>query len=101
LQSGASLNRATKTTGTGQRHEISPNSVQPPIPMTRGPPGNFWDRFHYRWIQTKIGEALRTLLVPTEPPSDQIVKALQELDHQREGHEAAEKQSGSETKRDK
>jgi hypothetical protein len=62
--------------------------------MTRGPPGNFWDRFHYRSIQTKIGEALRTLLVPTEPASDQILNALQELDHQQEDHETEEKQNG-------
>jgi hypothetical protein len=62
--------------------------------MTREPPGNFWDRFHYRSIQTKIGEALRTLLVPTEPASDQILNALQELDHQQEDHEIKEKQDG-------
>jgi hypothetical protein len=62
--------------------------------MTRGPPGNFWERFHYRSIQTKIGEALRTLLVPTEPASDQILKALQELDHRQEDHETGEKQDG-------
>jgi hypothetical protein len=38
LQSGASLNRATKTTGTGQRHETSPNPMQPPRPdHTRAP----------------------------------------------------------------
>jgi hypothetical protein len=61
--------------------------------MTRGPPGNFWDRFHYRSIQTKIGEALRTLLVPTEPASDEIVKALQELDHQQD-HDTEERQDG-------
>jgi hypothetical protein len=30
LQSGANLNRATKTTGTGQRHETDPNPMQPP-----------------------------------------------------------------------
>jgi hypothetical protein len=70
--------------------------------MTRGPPGNFSDRFHYRSIQTKIGEALRTRLVPMEPASDQILNALQELDHQQEDHETREKQSGpSETKGDK
>jgi hypothetical protein len=65
--------------------------------MTRGPPGNFWDRFHYRSIQTKIGEALRTLLVPTEPASDEIVKALQELDHQQDhdtDHDTEERQDG-------
>jgi hypothetical protein len=50
----------------------------------------------------KIGEALRTLFVPTEPASDQILNALQELDHQQEDHETKEKQSGpSETKGDK
>jgi hypothetical protein len=57
------------------------------ITMTRGPPGNFWDRFHYRSIPTKIGEALRIRLVPMEPASDQILNALQELDHQQEDHE--------------
>jgi hypothetical protein len=62
--------------------------------MTRGRTGNFWDRFHYRSIQTKIGEALRTLLVPTEPASDQILKALQELDHQQEHHATEERQDG-------
>ena len=62
--------------------------------MTRGPPGNFWDRLHYRLIQTKIGEALRTLLVPTEPASDQILNALQELDHLQEDHENGEEQDG-------
>jgi hypothetical protein len=30
LQSGANLDRATKTTGTGQRHETDPNPMQPP-----------------------------------------------------------------------
>jgi hypothetical protein len=62
--------------------------------MTRGPPGNFSDRFSYRSIQTKIGEVLRTLIVPTEPASDQILNALQELDHQQEDHETGEKQDG-------
>jgi hypothetical protein len=62
--------------------------------MTRGPPGNFSDRFHYRSIQTKIGEALRTRLVPAEPASDQILKALQELDRQQEDYETREKRDG-------
>ena len=70
--------------------------------MTRKSPGPFSDSFYYRAMQTKIGEELRTRLVPTEPASDQILKALQELDHQQEDHETKEKQSGpSETKGDK
>jgi len=62
--------------------------------MTREPPGNFSDSFYYRAIQTKIGEALRTRLVPTEPASDRILRALQALDHQQEDHETEEKQDG-------
>ena len=45
-------------------------------------------------MQTKIGEELRTRLVPTEPASDQILKALQDLDHQQKDHETEEKQDG-------
>jgi hypothetical protein len=39
----------------------------------------FADSFYYRAIRTKIGEELRTRLVPTEPASDRILKALQAL----------------------
>jgi hypothetical protein len=60
--------------------------------MTRKQPGPYSDSFYYRAIQTKIGEALRTRLVPTEPATDQILKALQELDHQQKDHEAEKKQ---------
>jgi hypothetical protein len=62
--------------------------------VTNDSRGAFSDSFYYRAIQTKIGEALRTRLVPTEPASDQILNALQELDHQQEDHEAKEKQDG-------
>jgi len=37
--------------------------------MTRKSPGPFSDSFYYRAMQTKIGEELRTRLVPTEPAS--------------------------------
>jgi hypothetical protein len=60
--------------------------------MTRKSPGPFSDSFYYRAMQTKIGEELRTRLVPTEPASDQILKALQDLDHQPEDQETEEKQ---------
>ena len=62
--------------------------------MTRNPPGPFSDSFYYRAMQTKIGEELRTRLVPTEPASDQILKALQDLDHSLEDHETEEKPDG-------
>jgi hypothetical protein len=74
--------------------------------MTRNPPSDFSDSLYYRAIQTKIGEALRTRLVPTEPASDQILKAPHELDHQQEDHATEEKQDSatqgsSKTKGDK
>jgi hypothetical protein len=40
----------------------------------------FADSFYYRAIRTRIGEELRTRLVPTEPARDRILKALQALD---------------------
>jgi hypothetical protein len=52
--------------------------------VTNNSRGAFSDSFYYRAIQTKIGEALRTRLVPTEPASDQILVALQQLDHETE-----------------
>jgi hypothetical protein len=40
----------------------------------------FADSFYYRAIRTRIGQELRTRLVPTEPAPDRILKALQALD---------------------
>jgi hypothetical protein len=41
---------------------------------------DFSDSFYYRAIRTKIGEALRSQLVPTEPPPERLLDLLQELD---------------------
>jgi hypothetical protein len=55
----------------------------------------FADSFYYRAIRTKIGEELRTRLVPTEPASDRILKALQALDQPDETKATEEKQPGT------
>jgi hypothetical protein len=44
------------------------------------PPDDFSDSFYYRAIRTRIGEALRTLLIPREPASGRISELLSELD---------------------
>jgi len=41
---------------------------------------DFSDSFYYRAIRTKIGEVLRSQLVPTEPPPERLLDSLQELD---------------------
>lgn len=41
---------------------------------------DFSDSFYYRAIRTKIGEALRSLLAPTEPPPERLLELLQKLD---------------------
>jgi hypothetical protein len=38
------------------------------------------DSFYYRAIRTRIGETLRSQLVPTEPPPRKVVDLLQALD---------------------
>jgi hypothetical protein len=53
----------------------------------------------HRAIQTGIGEALRTRLVPMEPASDRIFKALQALDHEASG--ADEQKPDGQEKREK
>jgi hypothetical protein len=55
----------------------------------------FADSLYYRAIRTKIGEQLRTRLVPTEPASDRILKALQALDQADEIKAIKEKQPGT------
>jgi hypothetical protein len=41
---------------------------------------DFSDSFYYRAIRTKIGEALRSQWVPTEPVPQRLSDLLQELD---------------------
>ena len=41
---------------------------------------DFSDSFYYRAIRTKIGEALRSQLLPTEPPPERLLDLLQQLD---------------------
>ena len=67
---------------------------------------DFSDSFYYRAIRTKIGEALRTELVPMEPPSERILRALRALDDQPADGATEEKkdsvtQGSSKTKSDK
>ena len=44
---------------------------------------DFSDSFYYRVIRTPIGEALRSQLVPTEPPPGKLLDLLQALDQSR------------------
>jgi hypothetical protein len=44
---------------------------------------DFSDSFYYRAIRTKIGEALRSGLEPTEPPPKRLLDLLQALDRPR------------------
>jgi hypothetical protein len=46
---------------------------------------DFSDSFYYRAIRTKIGEAVRSELEPTEPPPKRLLDLLQALDHPRVG----------------
>jgi hypothetical protein len=55
----------------------------------------FADSFYYRAIRTRIGQELRTRLVPTEPAPDRILKALQALDQVDETKATKEKQRGT------
>jgi hypothetical protein len=41
---------------------------------------DFSDTFYYRAIRTRIGERLRTLFVPTEPPPKRLLELLHALD---------------------
>ena len=41
---------------------------------------DFSDSFYYRAIRTKIGEALRSRLLPMEPPPERLLDLLQQLD---------------------
>jgi hypothetical protein len=59
----------------------------------------FPDSFYYRAIKTKIGDALRTRLVPMEPASDRIFRALQALDQEASG--ADEQKPDGQEKREK
>jgi hypothetical protein len=54
-------------------------SPEPPN-MTNKRPADSSDSFYYRAIRTKIGEALRSQFVPTEPPPKRLLDFLQELD---------------------
>jgi hypothetical protein len=60
-------------------------------------PVDFSDSFYYRAIRTKIGEALRSQLVPTEPPPEKFLKLLRALDQPKGGHNGGmeEKHGGS------
>jgi hypothetical protein len=60
-------------------------------------PDDFSDSFYYRAIRTRIGEALRTLFVPTEPAPERFVKLLLALDQPKGGRPSGteEKQGGS------
>jgi hypothetical protein len=56
---------------------------------------DFSDSFYYRAIRTRIGEALRTLFVPTEPAPERLLKLLSALDQPTSG--TKEKQDGLKT----
>src|SRR5271170_4279557 len=64
-------------------------------------PEDFSDSFYYRAIRTRIGEALRTLFVPTEPAPERFVKLLLALDRPKGAHNSGmeEKQGGNQDAR--
>src|SRR5271167_3022950 len=68
--------------------------------MSEGP-DDFSDSFYYRAIRTKIGEALRTLFVPTEPAPERFLKLLLALDRPKGAHNSGmeEKQGGNQDAR--
>jgi hypothetical protein len=47
---------------------------------------DFSDSFYYRAIRTRIGDALRSQLVPTEPAPESFLKMLLALDQTKGGH---------------
>jgi hypothetical protein len=47
---------------------------------------DFSDSFYYRAIRTRIGEALRSQLLPTEPAPERFLKLLRALDQPKGGH---------------
>jgi hypothetical protein len=53
--------------------------------VTNNRPDDFSDSFYYRAIRTKIGEALRSHLLPTEPSPKRLFDLLQKLDEPRVG----------------
>jgi hypothetical protein len=73
-----------------QAIEVEKMQDHPPAPpivgirnLTNNLPDDFSDSFYYRAIRTKIGEALRCQLVPTEPPPERLLDLLQKLDEPR------------------
>jgi hypothetical protein len=48
--------------------------------VTNDRPDDFSDSFYFRAIRTRIGQALRTLLVPTEPSPERFSELLHALD---------------------
>jgi hypothetical protein len=58
---------------------------------------DFSDSFYYRAIRTRIGEVLRTLLVPTEPAPERFLRLLLALDQPKGDRNSGteEKQGGS------
>jgi hypothetical protein len=48
-------------------------------------PDDFSDSFYYRAIRTRIGETLRTLFIPAEPPPNRLLDLLHALDDPKGG----------------
>jgi hypothetical protein len=78
-----------------QAIEVEKMKDHPPAAPTAGirnvankPPDDFSDSFYYRAIRTKIGEALRRHLLPSEPPPERLLDLLQKLDEPRVGDTA-------------
>jgi hypothetical protein len=57
-------------------------------------------RFYNRAIRTEIGQGLRMLLLPTEPPPHKILELLQALDEEEPEKELIEKIPGGYVVRD-
>jgi hypothetical protein len=65
--------------------ELEPLSTTPPGTLRGDDNGrdDFSGSFYYRAIRTRIGGALRSQLVPTEPPPGMVLDLLQALDRPR------------------
>jgi hypothetical protein len=81
----ASLMRMAAARHFEQVAELEPLSPAPSGTLRGDDNGrdDFSDSFHYRAIRTRIGETLRSQLVPTEPPPRKVLDLLQALDRPR------------------
>jgi len=81
----ARLMRMAATRRFEQVAELEPLSTTPSGTLRGDDKGrdDFSDSFYYRAIRTRIGEALRSQLVPTEPPPRKVLDLLQALDRPR------------------